>query len=358
MQELSPAVVRAGDRGGMIDRVLSMPEHVQQAWQAATQVALDIDARRLEHAVIAGMGGSAIAGELVRCATYGRLPVSLQVCRTYRLPHALGPGSLFIASSYSGNTEETLAAFAAARRSGAQIVCVTSGGRMHEMAQAARLPLFPLPPGFPPRAALAFLAAPLVAILSSCGWFADGAAEIADTSAVLGERRKQYAPEVPAESNSAKAIALALRGKTPLVYGSADNTGAVACRWKGQFCENSKTLAFWNVFPELNHNEIVGWGRPGTSDRQYQVVLLRDQSDHERIQKRMDITRRLIEESSNPVIEVWAYGQTRLARMFSTVFLGDMVSVYLAVLNGVDPTPVAKIDYLKRELGQFVPDAA
>lgn len=353
LKELNPATVHAVDRAGMIDRVMAMPEHLRQAWQAAAPVQLHIDAKRLRHIVIAGMGGSAIAGDVVRCATYGSLPVPLQVCRTYRVPHELSDGTLFIASSYSGNTEETLTAFSEARRRGAQILCVTSGGRLQEMAQADRLPIFMLPGGFPPRAALAYLVVPLLAIISSCGWFHNAAAEIVAVSALLNERRQNYAPEVEGESNLAKIIAITLHQKIPLIYASADNFEVAACRWKGQFCENSETLAFWNVFPELNHNEIVGWGLRGAFDRNYQVIFLRDRDDHERIQKRMEITRRLIEQSSNSVIEVWSHGDTRLARLFSTIFLGDMVSVYLAVLNGVDPTPVTKIDFLKNELGKM-----
>lgn len=352
MKDLTSSSVRAIDGADMMGRVMAMPEHLAQAWQDAQRWPLRIDAKRIQNVVIAGMGGSAIAGDFVRCATFGRLPVPMVVCRTYRLPHALSDKTLFIASSYSGNTEETLSAFAAARRSGSQIICATSDGRLQELALADNLPLFKLPTGFQPRAALAYLVVPMLSIFAACGWLNNVGEEIAAAAEQLRDLRKRYAPESAGEKNLAKKIALAIHQKIPIVYAGVENFEVVACRWKGQFCENGKTQAFWNVFPEVNHNEIVGWGLRGAFDRNYQVIFLRDGDDHERIQRRMDITRRLIEQSSNPVIEVWSRGEPLLARMFSTIFLGDMASVYLAVLNDVDPTPVTKIDFLKNELGK------
>ena len=361
MKELNSSSVRSIDVAGMIDRVMAMPDHFQQAWADAQRVRLTLDKKRIQNIIIAGMGGSAIAGDVVRCATYGSLPVPVHVCRSYRLPFQPTDKTLFITSSYSGNTEETLSAFNAARRSGAQIVCVSSGGKLSEFAKADNLPLFKLPEGFPPRSALAFLVVPLLAVFSHCGWLTSTssvepqnvAEEIAALSSQLRELRKVYAPEAGEETNLAKKIARALYQKIPLIYAGVENFEAAASRWKGQFCENGKTLAFWNVFPELNHNEIVGWGLPGAYDRNFQVIYLRDRDDHERIQRRMDITRKAIEQTSNPIIEAWSQGESRLTRMFSTIFLGDMTSVYLAILNSVDPTPVTKIDFLKSELDKL-----
>ncbi len=366
MKELNPPTVRSIDVAGMIDRVMAMPDHFQQAWADAQRVQLKLDKSRIQNIIIAGMGGSAIAGDVVRCATYGSLPVPLHVCRSYNLPFQPTNKTLFITSSYSGNTEETLSAFNVARRCGAQIICVSSGGKLSEFAKADNLPLFKLSEGFPPRSALAFLVVPLLAVFSHCGWMTStgGSTELAEVSvsalnlaeeisalsAQLRELRKLYAPESDDENNLAKKIARALYQKIPLVYSAAENFEAVASRWKGQFCENGKTLAFWNVFPELNHNEIVGWGLPGANDRNFQVIYLRDRDDHERIQRRMDITKKVIEQSGNSIIEIKSQGESRLSRVFSTIFLGDMASVYLAILNGVDPTPVAKIDFLKSEL--------
>jgi glucose/mannose-6-phosphate isomerase len=350
LKELSSPSVRTIDSAGMIDRVMAMPDHFQQAWADAQRVQLALDKSQMQNIIIAGMGGSAIAGDVVRCATFGSLRLPLHVCRSYRLPFQPTDKTLVIASSYSGNTEEMLSAFNAVRRSGAQIICVSSGGKLGELARADNLPLFKLPEGFPPRSALAFLVVPLLTVFSHCGLMKNVAEEIAALSAQLRELRKLYAPESGDENNLAKKIARALYQKIPVVYASLENFEAVASRWKGQFCENGKTLAFWNVFPELNHNEIVGWGLPGANDRNFQVIYLRDRDDHERIQRRMDITRKVIEQTSNPIIEVWSQGGSRLTRTFSTIFLGDMASVYLGVLNGVDPTPVAKIDFLKNEL--------
>lgn len=352
MSNLDSKSVRAIDRSGMIDRVLATPEYLRGAWKAASRVPLEIETARLQQIVHAGMGGSAIAGDVVRCLTYGRLPVPLSVCRTYRLPNLFSDRSLLLACSYSGNTEETLSAFHEARQAGARIIAITSGGRLQELAHQFRLPLFTLPGGFPPRSALAFLTAPLLAVLSACGWLPEADSAVAEAAGLLDKLKTEYSPEAADERNPAKSLANRLHGKIPVTYASQDNFEGVACRWKGQFCENSEVLAFWNTFPELNHNEIVGWGLRPELDRRFQTIFLRDRDDHERVQRRMDITRRIIEKSSNEVIEVWSQGESRLARLFSTIFLGDMASVYLAVLNGVDPTPVHSIDFLKDSLSK------
>jgi glucose/mannose-6-phosphate isomerase len=349
------------DRSGMLGSILSMSQHFVDAVQRAQSVQLELNVNRIRHLVVAGMGGSAISGEVARSLTYSQLPVPMSVCRSYNVPHFVDQHTLALVSSYSGNTEETLSLFDQMQRRGAQIVCITSGGKLGDLAEAKNLPRFFLPAGFQPRAALAHLVVPLLQILQACRFISDVDADIKETVALLEQLSRRYHPEIPESENLAKRLARALSERVPLIY-AAEICESVAWRWKEQFCENAKVLAWHNSFPELNHNELVGWGLRGEMDRRFQVIYLRDQQArkgplvgapdeiHPRVHSRMDLTRGLIEQSGVPVIEVASEGQSLLARFFSLIFLGDMASAYLAVLNGVDPTPVEKIDYLKRQM--------
>jgi glucose/mannose-6-phosphate isomerase len=347
------------DRADMLGRVLSMPQHFLEALQRAQSMRLELTASRIQNIVVAGMGGSAISGELTRSLTSNQLPVPLSVCRSYHLPNFVSHHSLVIVSSYSGNTEETLAMFEQALRREAQIVCITSGGKVGNMAAAKSLPVFSLPPGYPPRSALVHLFVPLLKTLHACGFISNPEADIKETVALLEQLVRRYHPENETTQNAAKQLALALRERLPLIY-APEIYEAVAWRWKEQFCENAEMLAWHNVFPEMNHNELVGWGQRREMDQRFQVIYLRDHRAgpseiHPQVHARMDLTRELIERTGAPVIAAASEGHSLLARFFSLIFLGDMASVYAAVLSGIDPTPVEKIDYLKDRLAKVQP---
>jgi glucose/mannose-6-phosphate isomerase len=258
-----------------------------------------------------------------------------------------------IVSSYSGDTEEALAAFQMAQARRAKIICVTSGGKLSAWAERNHLPAFALPPGFPPRSALAHLTVPLLVILHRLGLAPDPASDINETSALLEKLGAQWDAESEGPRNLAKNLAQALTQRLPIIYAACGLFEVAAWRWKEQFCENAEILSWHNAFPELNHNELVGWGLRREIDEKLQVIYLCDHQDNRRVQKRMEVTRELIAQTSAPVIEVWSEGHSLLARLFSLIFLGDLASVYLAILNGVDPTPVHKIDLLKERLEQF-----
>jgi glucose/mannose-6-phosphate isomerase len=277
----------------------------------------------------------------------------MAVCRSYDLPHWVDTDSLVVVSSYSGNTEETLSALLQAQERGAKIVCITSGGKAGELAQKNGWPVFALPAGFPPRSALAHLTVPLLVALHRLKCIADPAKEVGETSVLLQRLAQSWGPQSDPQHNLAKRIAGALTEKLPIIYAAHGLFEIAAWRWKEQFCENAEILSWHNVFPEMNHNELVGWGQRPQSAQGLQVIYLRDRQDHPRVQKRMEITRELIEKTSAPVIEAWSEGHSRLARLFSMIFLGDLVSVYVAILSGVDPTPVHKIDLLKKRLEEF-----
>ncbi|MCG3119409.1 MAG: hypothetical protein ALAOOOJD_01801 [bacterium] len=354
---LRPEEVRLLDRADMLGRVLSQPQHFRDALARAQAVRVELKLESIRNVVIAGLGGSAIGGELVKSLTYQQLPVPLTVCRSYQLPKFVDEHTLVISSSYSGNTEETLATFQQALQCGAQIVCLTSGGQIGALAETNGLTKFPLPAGFPPRSALVHLIVPILKILHACRFIADPAPDINETIALLEKLGQRYQPQNQTSENVAKNLAHALSQRLPLVY-AAEIYEAVAWRWKEQFCENAKVLAWHNVFPELNHNELVGWGLRRELDQSFQVIYLQDQQAsateiYPRNRARMELTQALIEQSGVPVISVAAEGRALLARFFSLIFLGDMASVYLAVLNGVDPTPVEKIDYLKTQMAKI-----
>jgi glucose/mannose-6-phosphate isomerase len=355
-EKLTRAEIAKIDRADMLGRVLSMPQHFLEALQRTQSVRLELNASRIQNIVVAGMGGSAISGELAKSLTYNQLPVPLSVCRSYHLPNFVDHHSLVIVSSYSGNTEETLSMFEQALRREAQIVCVTSGGKAGSMAEAKGLSTFFLPPGFPPRSALVHLFVPLLKTLHAGRFISNPEADIKETVALLEQLGRRYHPENEAPPNAAKRLALALRERLPLIY-APEIYEAVAWRWKEQFCENAETLAWHNVFPEMNHNELVGWGQRRETEQRLQVIYLRDRQAtsneiHSQVHARMDLTRELIERTGAPIIEAASEGQSLLARFFSLIFLGDMASVYVAVLNGIDPTPVEKIDYLKNRLAK------
>ncbi len=353
MNSLTPEYIAAVDKSSMLARVLAMPRHFQEALASAQQNEFKLAGFRPRGLVVAGMGGSAISGDVVRGVTLEDLPVPLHVSRSYDLPGWVDANTLVVVSSYSGHTEESFSALMQAKARGAKIVCITSGGKIGEWAQKNGWPVFSLPPGFPPRSALAHLTVPLLMVLHRLQMLADPAADIAETTTLLEKHAQAWGPQSDAQHNLAKFIAAALTERLPVIYAAHGLLEIAAWRWKEQFCENAEILSWHNVFPEMNHNELVGWGQRAPSDRGFQAIYLRDRQDHPRIQKRMEITRALIEETGAPVLEAWSAGQSRLARLFSLIFLGDLASVYLAALNGVDPTPVHKIDLLKQRLEQF-----
>ena len=354
---LTAEAIKRIDRTDMLGRVMSMPQHFREASERVKSVQVKLQSDRIRNIVIAGMGGSAIGGELVKGLTHNQLPVPLAVCRSYQLPKFVESHTLVIVSSYSGNTEETLSVFQQARQRGAQIVCITSGGKIGAIAEANGLTKFSLPDGFPPRSALVHLIVPILKTLQACGFIADPAPNIHETMALLEKLGQRYRPQNDKPENLAKHLAHTLVERLPLVY-AAEIYEAVAWRWKEQFCENAEILSWHNVFPELNHNELVGWGQRREMDQKFQVIYLNDARAtsaeiHPRVFARMKLTQSLIEKSGAPIISVAAEGESLLARFFSLIFLGDLASVYLAVLNSLDPTPVAKIDYLKSQMAVF-----
>jgi len=341
------AAQRTCDPAGMLPAALSLPHQLREAWRLGRAVHLRPLPARPAHLVVAGMGGSAIGGDLLAAVLAPRLSIPVTVVRDARLPSYVGSGSLVVASSYSGETEETLAAAEAALDAGAPLLAVTSGGRLADLA-SRRGSVVTVPGGLAPRAALGYLATPVLAALERWEIIGPCAEEIAEATAVLDLVAEDAGPGVPVARNPAKQLAAQLDGRIPVVYAGAPEMESVARRWKCQFNENSKTVAMWNTFPELAHNESAGWGGPAEITGLLTVIVLLGGEESDRARRRIRLARDLTFRPAAGVHEVHGRGASRLARLFSLVLLGDLTSIYLAYLRGVDPTPIEAIDALKR----------
>ncbi|MEW6227398.1 MAG: bifunctional phosphoglucose/phosphomannose isomerase [Bacillota bacterium] len=339
------------DPGGMVEIVAGLGGQIHDALSVAGKVDLPRTLAGARCIVAAGLGGSAIGGDVVREVTCDELKVPMVVIRDYELPAFVDSDTLVFVSSYSGNTEETLSAYEIARRRKARMLCITSGGRLADLATRDGVPLVTIPQGFPPRTALGYLFVPVLVALAELGYVNDKATDLEEAEQLLSDLAVVMGPESPASVNQAKRLALAMHGRIPLIHGATGITGAAALRWKTQINENSKTHAFWNVFPELNHNETVGWGAREDISRALYVVILRDRGDHLRVQRRMEITAALMDGASG-IDEVYSIGRSKVARLLSLAYVGDFASLYLAFLYGIDPKPVKVIDYLKSELAK------
>jgi len=342
--------VRKIDKQGMYDLIYNFPQQLAEGIHLGLIADLKSAKFTPDNIILAGMGGSAIGGDLVRSYLAFELKVPFLVCRNYLLPKFINNRSLVLVSSYSGNTEETLSAYQEAKRRKARIISISSGGKLLEKCKKDGFPFIIIPKGFQPRAALGYSFTPILVTLSRLGIISDKMGELEKTSKFLEERRIEYALDRKSSQNQAKSLALSLYRKIPIIYSSADYFDAVGYRWKGQFCENSKNLSFNNYFPEFNHNELVGWRVLGQFRDKLVVVVLKDKEDHPRIQRRMQIVKEIIQKEKVKVIEIKSQGEDLLSRIFSLIQLGDFTSFYLAILNQVDPSPVKVIDYLKKKL--------
>ncbi len=328
-----------------------LPDQFRESMQ---QPVLLPDSYRIgyQNIVITGLGGSAIGGDILRNYGMQKASIPIIVNRDYTMPAFTGENTLVLAVSYSGNTEETLSAYEQSRQKGAKIIVVSSGGKLTELAQRDGNSVVTVPGGLSPRAATGYLFAPLALILEELGILAGVKAELKETADILEELRADIEPGIEFATNAAKRIAREMKGRIPLIWGSAAHTDIAALRWKAQINENAKAMAFHNAFPELNHNEIVGFQMPAELLSSLLVVILRDPEDHSRVHERMAITKSIIEGKVYNVLEIEPCGVSFLSNFYSLVYVGDYVSYYLALEYGINPTPVETIDYLKAELAK------
>lgn len=325
-------------------------QHFDQARADAERLEMPYPAGIARNVAVCGMGGSAIAADLVAGAYGERLRVPIATIRDYRLPGWVGEDTLVVLSSYSGTTEETLTCALEATERNALCVALTSGGKLAERYGAEDgIPTVLLPGGLQPRAALLRSLVPLVVVLVRMGVLPDLASELDEAREVVGGAVAAMRAEVPESDNPAKQLARLLHGHLPVIVGG-EHTGPVALRWKSQINENAKIPALAAAVPELDHNEICGFEGNEELGLSPRVVMLRDPRHHRQVQRRMDLTRELIEPHTAGVWNVTADGQGSLARMLDLVMMGDYTALYLALARGVDPGAIEMIGRLKASL--------
>jgi glucose/mannose-6-phosphate isomerase len=329
--------------------LLEFPQQIANSQNIFLENTPDLS-NKFQNIIYLGMGGSAIAGDIINEVLYDDLKLPMQIIRGYEVPGYCSESTLVIASSYSGNTEETLSAVKSAQKAGAPIVVITSGGEMLKLAKKHKWPVLPVPEGMPPRQAfgyLFFLAYQLVMrtfdkTLSPEEFeylvhFSESMVQVSDEQSVEGRA-------------FTKDLALRLKNKIPIIYSSAPYLATVATRWKNQFHENSKSMAFGNVIPEMNHNEIVGWEMESLSNKNYLVLFLEYDQPNPRITKRIHFTKSIIQDRDTEVVEIYAEGKNLLAKVISLIIKGDWISYYLALFYEKNPMTIVNIDYLKSEL--------
>jgi glucose/mannose-6-phosphate isomerase len=346
--DLSLDSIAALDAAGQLNDILGLPDQLRDAlWRVESAAIEPRDAPG--GLIVAGMGGSAIGGALARAALGDRASRPLMVARGYALPAWTTPDATVLCASYSGNTEETLAVYEAAGALGAHRIVATTGGRLAAAARADGIPVIPLPGGFQPRAAVAYSLVIALEVAGLCGVGERLHAEI-DVAAAHAERLVERWGPGTADDSLPKELARGLHGTVAQVVG-AGLTAPIAYRWKTQINENAKLPCFAGELPEIDHNEIEGWtGTAGLGP--FSAVFLDDSDLHPRIRQRIELTRGLIGSHAAATYRVESEGENRVARLVSLVLLGDLLSLYLAVLRGVDPTPVALLERLKGELAR------
>lgn len=347
------SLLKSLDQSNMLRAIYNLPDQMEEAIYFTRAANVRLNKSQIEQVVITGLGGSAVGGDLLRSYAGDKCAVPIVVNRSYSLPAFVGPQTLVIAVSYSGHTEETLSSYQDAKRRGAQIVAITSGGELKKQAVRDGYKVVTVPSGLQPRAATGYLFIPQLLLLADSGLIPSVDAELAETLPLLRKMREDLAPGTAAERNLAKRLAKRLHGRIPMIHSAAGLTEVLGYRWKTQINENAQSLAFAHHYPELNHNEIVGFDVPADLVSQLDVITLISSKNHPQIQKRMEITTREITTTSGcRTLDVYAQGDSDLAQMFSLLYIGDWVSTYLAISYGIDPTPVEKIQLLKRRLSE------
>jgi len=343
---LDPETVSAGDPTDQFAEALNLSEHLRDAlWRVESA---EVDPQDSPGGlVIAGMGGSAIGGSLALAVLGDRASRPVVVARDYALPAWATPDRTVLCASYSGETEETLAAFDAAGAVGARRIVATTGGTLAANARAEGVPVIPMPGGFQPRAAVGYGLVIALEVAALCGAAPSLRTEIDVAAAHADELAGEWGPGAP-EDSLAKRLAHMLHGAIPVITG-AGLTTPIAYRWKTQFNENAKSPAFAGELPEVDHNELVGWKRSPVYGR-LAALFLDDCDLHPRVRTRIALTRDLIGEGAAASEIVESVGETRAERLVSLVLLGDLVTLYRAILDGVDPAEIDVLVELKGKL--------
>jgi len=346
---ITKAEIEIHDSTNLFDVTKKFPGQLKEAYEIGNNISISLDVSGVKNIIITGLGGSAIGGDLLRSYLQYEINVPVLVNRNYHIPAYAGTGTLVICSSYSGDTEETISAYNDAKSKGCKIACISSGGKLTIMAENDGNYVVKVPRGYQPRCALAFSFITMLMLFVKLKLVDERNEQINRLIELMETRSAVYA-DFDAATNPAVNIAEHLHGRVPVIYSSNDLLDVVNLRWRGQFAENSKMLAFGNYFPELNHNEIVGWQENSEFLRNFALIYLLDREDNPRIIKRQKITKEILTPYRGIDIEIESEGTSKLERIFDLVYLGDWISIYLAVLNKTDPAPIEKINILKNKL--------
>jgi glucose/mannose-6-phosphate isomerase len=344
------AAIHAADPQHMHQHILNLPQQLIDGWAAADKVHLPLSLSRIDRVVITGMGGSAMGGSLLAALMLPESKLPILVSRDYDLPaFASDAHTLVIASSYSGNTEETLSAFDQARSRGCQLIVLTTGGKLADRARELDLPMITIDYQSQPRAALGWSFAPLLNIASRLEWMHDFKSHLDEAVGVMKKQAEQFKAESPVMKNLAKREAGQLMGRMVFVFG-AGTFVEVARRWKDQFNENAKHWAAFEALPEADHNLLAGLEFPEIMPSKVMALFLTGSVDHPRNAKRIDLTRKEFMMAGCNTDILTAQGKTPLAQMLSLIQLGDFMSFYLALLNGAEPTQIDVMVRFKEQM--------
>jgi len=340
------------DPDDMLGCIAELPQQCRDAWANVESLELPSEYRQVNKIVVLGMGGSAIGGDLLRALAEPECVLPIVTNRDYMVPAFVNAETLVIASSYSGDTEETLSAFEEAGKRGAAVLAITTDGKLAQQARELGVPLLTFCYQSQPRAALGYSLVSLIGIMQKLGLVGDKTADLEEAIAVMEALQEEIRETVPVTENPAKQLAKRLYGHLPVVYGSG-YLAEVAHRWKTQFNENAKAWSFFEQLPELNHNAVVGYQFPEELSERILVVMLISSLDHPRNKARFQVTQEILTRRGIACEAIEARGESPLAQMLSAIHFGDYVSYYLALLYEVNPTPVRIIDYLKERLAQL-----
>lgn len=338
------------DRENFKKYLLSFPQQIIESQEIFKKNKIEFKKGTVTEIVYLGMGGSAIAGDIIGEILFDQLSLPIQVIRGYEVPGYCSSSTLVIASSYSGNTEETLQAVEYASQKGAKIVAITSGGTLHQLAKKKKWKVLDVPAGYPPRQAfgyLFFLAYQLILAVMNKSLAEEDFNYLFQFAETMIQRTDELSTEGKVFT---KDLAIRIKNKIPIIYSTSPHLNSVSVRWKNQFQENSKSMAFSNTIPEMNHNEIVGWEMEGKLCQNYLVLFLENEQNNPRIESRLQLTKNIIRDRGADVVEVYAEGKNLLSQTISLIITGDWTTYYLALLYEKDPSSIINIDYLKSEL--------
>ncbi len=346
--------IRRIDASDMAALLLDFPNQCQEGVNLGEAIRIPPGLNNFIPSVIlfSGLGGSAITGDLVADLVREETKFPILVNRDYLIPNFVDEKTLVLCISYSGNTEETISSYQESLKSKAKVIVISSGGKLTKLAKDDKIFSLRIPGGFPPRAALGFLFFSALTLFQRLNLIRNRRKEVKEALSLLAKLKEGLSLEVPFRKNRAKRIAEKLKGKIPIIYAS-NRLAAVAMRFQTQLAENSKQFSGKNLFPEMNHNEIMAWNNPLNLLRKFFIIFLRDKGDYERVKSRMEITKSLLSKYPAGILEINTEENGVLARNFSLLYLCDWISFYLAILNRIDPTPVERITLLKKKLSKL-----